>query len=453
MRRRLMIAIAGVAAAAVMLFALPLALVLQRNYRNEELLRLQRDTIAATRAIDLGAPRRDPIELPPTRDQLAVYNAAGQRVAGRGPARADELVRAALRTASPADRAQDGRLLAAVPLLARERVSGAVRAQRSDAAAARDTHRAWVALAGLAAIVVALAVLAASLLGRRLARPLERLAAAARRLGDGDFGARAPRGGVPEADQIAAALDDTARRLGNLVARERAFSADASHQLRTPLAALRIELEAIELRGDPPPELPRALAQVDRLQATIDTLLAVARDAPRSPAHSDLAALLSDIETRWRGPLAADARPLHLLQRTEHPVARAAPAIVTEILDVLLDNARRHGHGPVTITVRAIDPWLAVDVSDQGPGFTDSTDHVFSRRTASRDGHGIGLALARALAHAEGGRLAITQPRPPTVTLWLPRPTGGSGSSPGELDRPVGASPRAGHERRSDRLT
>jgi signal transduction histidine kinase len=429
MRRRLMIAIAGVAAAAVILFALPLALVLQRSYRNEELLRLQRDTIAATRAIDLGAGR-DPIELPPTRDQLAVYNAAGQRVAGRGPARADELVRAVLRTASPADRAQDGRLLAAVPLLVRERVSGAVRAQRSDAGAARDTHRAWLALAGLAAIVVALAVPAASVLGRRLARPLERLAAAARRLGDGDFGARAPRGGVPEADQIAAALDDTARRLGSLIARERAFSADASHQLRTPLAALRIELEAIDLRGDSPPELPSALAQVERLQATIDTLLAVARDAPRPTAHTNLAALLEDIDNRWRGPLAADARPLRLLQRAEHPVARAAPTVVPEILDVLLDNAHRHGDGPVTITVRAIDQWLAVDVSDQGPGFTDSADHVFTRRTASRDGHGIGLALAQALAHAEGGRLVITQPSPPTVTLWLPAPPAAARARP-----------------------
>jgi len=416
-----MIAIAGVAATAVILFALPLALALQRSYRNEELLRLQRDTIAATRAIDLGTPGRDPIELPPTRDQLAVYNTAGQRVAGRGPARADELVRAALRTASPADRAQDGRLLAAVPLLERERVSGAVRAQRSDAGATRDTHGAWLALAGLAAIVVALAVLAASVLGRRLARPLERLAAAARRLGDGDFGARAPRGGVPEADQIATALDDTARRLGSLIARERAFSADASHQLRTPLAALRIELEAIELRGNAPAELPSALAQVDRLQATIDTLLAVARDAARPTAHTDLAALLSDIENRWRGPLAADARPLRMLQHADHPVARAAPAVITEILDVLVDNAHRHGEGPVTITVRAIEQWLAVDVSDQGPGFADSADHAFIRRAASRDGHGIGLALAQALAHAEDGRLAITQPSPPIVTLWLPR--------------------------------
>jgi signal transduction histidine kinase len=226
---------------------------------------------------------------------------------------------------------------------------------------------------------------------------------------------------VPEANQIAAALDDTARRLGSLIARERAFSADASHQLRTPLAALRIELEAIELRGDSPPELAGALTQVERLQATIDTLLAVARDTARPTAHTDLAALLSDIESRWRGPLAADARPLRMLEPTDRPVARAAPAVVTEILDVLLDNAHRHGEGPVTITVRTIDQWLAVDVGDQGPGFPGIADDAFTRRAASRDGHGIGLALAQALAHAEDGRLAITRPSPPTVTLWLPR--------------------------------
>ena len=75
---------------------------------------------------------------------------------------------------------------------------------------------------------------------------------------------------------------------------------------------------------------------------------------------------------------------------------------------MLLDNAHRHGRGPVTITVRGVADWLAVDVSDQGSGFTDSTDEVFTRRTASRGGHGVGLALAQALAHAEDGRLAIT---------------------------------------------
>jgi signal transduction histidine kinase len=107
---------------------------------------------------------------------------------------------------------------------------------------------------------------------------------------------RAARTGVPEADAIAAALDATAERLDALLTRERTFSADASHQLRTPLAALRIELEALELRGDAPEELDAALAQVERLQATIDTLLAVRRDVPRRAAPAPLGALADDAE-------------------------------------------------------------------------------------------------------------------------------------------------------------
>ncbi|MDX6646052.1 MAG: hypothetical protein QOK40_1779, partial [Miltoncostaeaceae bacterium] len=412
------------AAVAVVLFALPLALVLQRTYRNEALLRLQRDTIAATRTVDLGAPGTDSVELPASRDRLAVYDRTGRRIAGRGPATADPPVRAALRGGSPADLATDGRLVTAVPLLVRERIAGALRGERSDGAVARDTHLAWLALAGLAGLLVALAVLAAVVLARRLALPLERLAAAARRLGHGDFTARAPRGGVREADQIAAALDHTAGRLHDLIVRERAFSSDASHQLRTPLAALRIELEAIELRGDPPPELHRALAQVDRLQATIDTLLAVARDAPQPTVVTDLAVLLDDVQERWRGPLAAQARPLRVVQPHGRQVAAAAPTLVTEILEVLLDNAHRHGAGPVTIVVRASGQWLAVDVGDEGLGFGDAADDTFPRRAPSSHGHGIGLALAQALAQAEGGRLSITQRRPAVLTLWLRRSDG-----------------------------
>jgi signal transduction histidine kinase len=416
-----MLSIAGVAAAAVVLFALPLAVVLQRNYRDDELLRLQRDTIAATRVVDLDPRGRDPVELPPSADALAVYDAAGHRVAGDGgPGRADALVRDALRAAAPSSDSGHGQLVAVVPLLAGERVTGALRAQRSGDATADAVRNAWLALGGLAALVVTLALLAALILGRHLAQPLERLAGAARRLGQGDFATRAPRGGVPEADQIAAALDETAQRLAGLVARERAFSADASHQLRTPLAALRIELEALELRADPPAELARALAQVDRLQTTIDTLLAVARDIPRPTSDTDLADLLDHVEARWRGPLAAEARPLRITLSPQARELRASPTVVTEILDVLLDNAHRHGAGAVTVSTRSSGRWLALDVADEGPGFSGETDAVFARRAPSPDGHGIGLSLAQALAHAEGGRLGITRPKPPIVTLWLP---------------------------------
>jgi signal transduction histidine kinase len=418
-RRRLVVAIVAVAAGAVVLFAVPLAIVLERSYRDEDLLRLQRDTIAATRGIDLSAQRDDPVELPRSDDALAVYDRAGRRVAGTGPATAPALVSSVLRSGRPGDAVEGGRLVAAVPLLVDERVAGAVRAVRGGAGAARDTRGAWVVIAAIAAAVLAAATLAALVLGRRLAAPLERLARAARRLGEGDFSVRAPRAGVAEVDGVGAALDTTAQRLGDLVARERAFTTSASHQLRTPLAALR---RAREARPRAAPEtlgLAEAVAQVDRLQSTIDTLLSVARDADRGDDVADLSRLLDDAEARWREMLARDARPLRSRSTAARPLARASRPVVDEIVDVLVGNAHVHGAGAVTLTVRELDGWLALDVADQGLGFAGDPEQAMSTRPTA-DGHGIGLALARTLAHAEGGRLVVTSPGPaPVLTLLL----------------------------------
>jgi signal transduction histidine kinase len=420
-RRRLVTAIAGVAALAVILFAVPLAVVLARTYRDDELLRLQRDTVAATREIDVGAVG-DPVEVPPSADQLAVYDRSGRRVAGTGPARADAIVLTALRTGRLADEHGGGELRVAVPLLSRERVTGAVRAARADSGAAADVRRAWLLLGALVLIVLIVAVVAARIVGRRLAIPLERVAAAATRLGDGDFAVRAPRARIEEVDEVARALDATADRLGELLGRERAFTADASHQLRTPLAALRIELEALELRGAGSDEVVAALAQVDRLEATIDTLLAVARDAtqPREPA--DVVPMLDELEARWRGELAAASRPLRIRVEDRPLRALASPLVVAEILDVLVDNARRHGSGEVEVSARPASSHVAIDVRDDGPGFAVRPEVAFERRHAADNGHGIGLALARSLAHAEGGRLDVTNAGPgATVRLLLPR--------------------------------
>ncbi|MEA2420053.1 MAG: hypothetical protein QOE60_2259, partial [Thermoleophilaceae bacterium] len=134
MRRRLTLAIVGVASVAVVLFAVPLALVLRSSYRDAELARLQRDTIAATREIDVGSGAADSIELPATSDRLAVYDAGGRRVAGRRPSGADALVRVAQRSGRAQQRAAGGQLTVAVALLKNERVSGIVRASRSDEA-------------------------------------------------------------------------------------------------------------------------------------------------------------------------------------------------------------------------------------------------------------------------------------------------------------------------------
>jgi signal transduction histidine kinase len=417
------LAIAGVAAASVAVLAIPLAIVLQTSHRDEELLRLARDTAAATRRIDVGPTRADdPIELPVADGAaLTVYDRSGRRVAGSGPAVAPPAVRSVLRTGRSTQAAGDGRLVAVAPLYSGERVVGALRAQRSDARAASDTRGAWLLL-GLAALaIVAGAVVAALVLGRRLAAPLERLAVAARRLGDGDFSVRAPSSGVAEVDAVGAALDATAGRLDALVTRERAFTADASHQLRTPLQALRIELEAMELRGADAPELPAALTQVDRLQGTIETLLTVARDASLPDARADVGELIDALAARWTGPLARDGRPLRLRPGgPPAPVALASPGVVAEILEILVDNAHRHGAGEVSVAARGVDGWVAIEVADEGPGLGDGDpERAFVRRGAGADGHGIGLVLARSLAHAEGGRLTVRAGPGAPFTLML----------------------------------
>ena len=435
MRRRLVLAIAAVAAASVLLFALPLAFVIRQSYQDAELLRLQRDAFAATRQIDLAPAPGDAIELPESTDAIGVYGRDGKRRVGQGPIVADGVVREALSSGRPANEAVDGRLIAAVPLVVRERLTGVVRVSRDAGAVADRVRRAWLALGALAGLVVLSAVGAAVIVGRRLARPLERLADTAGRLGDGDFTISPAPAGVAEIDAVAAALVATARRLGDTMARERAFSADASHQLRTPLAALRLEIESMQLRPDAPAEVPLALVQVDRLQATIETLLAVARGRPPARADLDLAATVAEVADRWRGPLAGAGRPLRIVIPTPAPAATGSGDVVREILAVLVENAVVHGEGVVSVVVGEASPgWVAIAVGDEGPGIPAGPPDAFAGRPAS--GHGIGLALARSLAEAEGARLVVGHPGPsPVFVLYLPL---GESHPPMEAQTPPG---------------
>jgi signal transduction histidine kinase len=248
------------------------------------------------------------------------------------------------------------------------------------------------------------------------------LAGAAQRLGDGDFSVRTTVSGIPEIDAAGSALDVTADRLDDLVSRERAFSSNASHQLRTPLTGLRLTLETA-LDGPPTAQrdaMARALASADRLERTIGDLLSLARDAPRDNGVAlPLAALVDDWCAAWTAVLDGRNRRLDVTSAPGLPETYASEAAVRQVVDVLLDNAAVHGRGTVGLAVRDAGTTVAIDVTDEGAGPADPDD-VFRGRKAAAPGHGIGLALARALAEAEGGRLVLTRSRPPVFSLLLP---------------------------------
>jgi signal transduction histidine kinase len=248
------------------------------------------------------------------------------------------------------------------------------------------------------------------------------LAHSADRLGQRDFAVHTSRSGIPELDTAAAALDTTARRLGELMERERAFSAHASHQLRTPLAGLRVQLEAAAIAPDHDlrSATTEALGSVDRLQQTIDDLLSLARDAHPTGRPPDLRELFAEIEERWHGVLAGAGRPLRVSMDVDLPHVTASAAAVRQILDVLVTNAAEHGAGVITVTARNTGGILALEVSDEGEGIPEEGGDVFAVRADPAPARGIGLGLARALAAAEGGRLLLTHHGPnPTFRLLL----------------------------------
>ena len=407
MRRRIIVGILVVTALAEVLFAVPLALTIQRRLADQDQLELtQLAALAANRVADgrlvLGSVPG------PEREQLVgLYDAGGRLIDGRGPDRLEVPASEAL-TDRVVHTREDGFLVVTVPVIEGGTVRGLVRTAEPLSAGASRVRLAWLQLAALAGAALVLSAVAASALGRRLTRPLESLGRDAARIGEGDFTVKAARTGLPEIDSVGADLGRTAERVSSLFAREQAFTADASHQLRSPLTGLRLTLEA-ELahpRPDHRDAITQALVDVDRLEKTIDDLLNLARDTAMPRAAVDLGEVLDDLDRRWHETFARAGRRLAVSPGTDVAAPTISGAALAHVLDVLLDNARHHGLGDVTVATRGHPGAVTVSVTDQGPGVADPAT-VFERRTSAAGGTGIGLALARRLTEAEGGRLRL----------------------------------------------
>src|SRR5689334_3972433 len=423
LRRRVLVSILAVTVLAVTLFALPLGLAVQRLYRSEAVAVLQRDAARAAAVVPDTIPG-GLVSLPrqsSSRPLIGVYNMAGQRVAGSGPARS--VLAVSDPKAQVRDAVEGGDLAVITPIPSNQKAVGTVRAAVPYRTVTDRVHRAWAVMALLALIATGLAAVLARRQSVRLSAPLERLTRAARALGDGDFMVRAERSGLREADTASQALEDTAAQLGDLLDRERAFSADVSHQLRTPLTALMVGLEGALDRPDADlrSAIQDALCRSEHLRITIDDLVSLVRPPEGTTAPADLAGLVHEVGTRWEAPLAARGRRLVTVAGPELPSGLAPPAAVRQILDVLIGNALWHGEGTVTIEVHEADGGVAIEVSDEGPGLAAEPDELLAGPTGQADGHGRGLPLARSLAAAAGGAVVVRRAAPrPVFSLLLP---------------------------------
>jgi signal transduction histidine kinase len=424
-RRRIVALAVAAAALATTVFGVPLGYGIAQYFLGDERNELERvaDVAAISVTFDLAAGQVPTGLASPEGDiTIGFYDQDGALTTGAGPVGMDATAVAALRGGQVAS-ANDiaGQQVVAVPVADGSRVAGVVRAASDYSGVRLRIAGAWATMLALGLIAIGATWLLAQRQARRLARPLEALVATAQRLGDGDFATRTERSGIPELDAAGRALDTTAERLGALVDRERAFSADASHQLRTPLTGLRLGLEtaldrpAAEQRA----AMEAALDATDRLEQTITDLLALARESGPHGRPLDIPDLVADVRAVWGPMLAQRDRRLVVDVEPGLPATEVAAASVRQVIGVLLDNATVHGAGTVSLTVRDAGEALALDVADEGPGVAD-VDRLFTRGASRDDGHGIGLSLARTLAEAEGGRLRLRQPAPPVFSLLLP---------------------------------
>jgi signal transduction histidine kinase len=423
LRRQVLIVIVAVAALAVVMFALPLAVAVQRLYRDETITSLERDaTRIAAFVPDTVADDPDPPKLPTglsKRITVGIYDLSGGLIWGKGPTHSDVATKATDRGIHEA--VEDGDLAVSAPVPTAHGVVAVVRVSTPYERASERTERTWGLMLVLALIVIFLATVYARAQARRLAGPLERLTEAAEALGGGDFSIRAQRSGVLETDAAGLALEATARRLGDVLERERAFSADVSHQLRTPLTGMMLGLESALTRTDADlrAAIKTALERGEHLQDIIDDLLELARDRRPAREELDLPGLLDELHEAWDASVEEAGRSLATSTQGAMPPVHCSPSAVRQILDVLIDNALRHGQGKISVGVLDLGSGVAIDVGDEGSGVSDG-DEIFTRRVSKGNGHGIGLALARSLAEAEGGRLVLRRPAPPVFTLLLP---------------------------------
>lgn len=281
---------------------------------------------------------------------------------------------------------------------------------------------ALLALAGVSVLLLAISFGAAEAVSRRLALPLEKTAAAAEGLAAGDLEARAPENGPPEVAEVGVALNRLADRVDEVIAVEREAVADLSHRLRTPLTALRLDVDALEDRDTS----QRLGEQVSMLERTLTAIIRAARRPQRegrSP-QADASRVVGARALFW-SPLAEDQGRAVSVSVPDTPLpVRAADEDLAAAVDALIENVVAHTPDGGALWIAAHgepDGTVVITIADEGPGIPEA---LWSRGRSDRGSSGLGLDIARRCAEAAGGSLRVgpRQPRGAVVEMRLGPP-------------------------------
>jgi signal transduction histidine kinase len=278
-------------------------------------------------------------------------------------------------------------------------------------------------IVGLAVVAVLAGVLVASLKARKFAEPMTQLVDRAERLGAGESQFQPLVTGIREVDRVSEVLARSAHQMTRSLASERDFASDASHQLRTPLTALLMRLEEIAVTDDLTvvrEEASIAITQVERLTTVVDELLSRTRRGHEvSPPTVSLDSVIASLQREWQ-PAFEQAHRSVRVHGQRGLFVRATPVALSQVLSTLLENSLAHGRGTVDVEARRSGPSVVVEIGDQGEGVPAAiAPHIFERAVSTAHSTGLGLALARDLAEANGGRLELIQRQPAVFALFL----------------------------------
>ena len=354
--------------------------------------------------------------------QVWVYDPAGRLIAATGggqpPARPGELAPVLAGGPASVTEADDRlRVVVGVRDALHRAPAGAVVLARSATELDERVAALWAWLAGVTGAGLLAAAVLAVALARWVSRPLSALDAAAQRLGQGALDTRSEAGlGPPEVRRLAANFNTMAGRLETLVHGHRATMADVSHQLRTPLAALRLRLDVLAQDADPATaaELAGAQDEVARLSRLVDGLLAVARaeNVVIEPVPVAVDTVIRDRVAAWR-PVAEEREVALTTACPGRVLASLGEGHLEQILDNLIANALDAvpAGGHVQVSGWETGQGSRVQVADDGPGMTAAQREAAFRRfaTSSPGGAGLGLAIVHRLVTSNGGSAELSE--------------------------------------------